>query len=75
MKKRKETPLRSIIESIPPTQRAMVVNEIITRCNVGMWAFQTWCSGTRTPKPSSMMIISEILNVQAEELFPGQIAS
>lgn len=75
MKKRKETALRAIIESIPPTQRATVVNEIITRCNVGMWAFQSWCSGTRIPKPSSMMIISEILNVQTAELFPEHIAS
>lgn len=58
--------------AMTPTERNRFNVQVMKRCNVSLWAIQTWKTGLRTPKPLSQEIIAELLNSKPSILFPNE---
>lgn len=58
--------------SMTPTERNRFNVQVMERCNVSLWAIQTWKTGLRVPKSTTKEIIAEILDSKPSILFPNE---
>lgn len=63
-----------ILSSMPIGDRRALEVRISAACNVSFSTISTWRYGVRTPKASSQEIISYIMGIPVQVLFPSKAA-
>lgn len=56
--------------SLTSDEKQALLDEIVKRCECRETTARAWCRGTRRPNPLAQKVISDMLSVPREKLFP-----